>query len=1015
MPDGNAVYQIINDDLNSVIFDGRFANRPLYLDIEDDLLTALGQSLLINENEVAFTVANAVRQSLDFSGANPFSHHQQRYLSWWLQNRDAAPPFTALLCAFSMAAEKMRSDESYSSNNYYERLFEVLRIDDETEKKSVRNHFYTTRKYWEALNRWLYMKEGTLGRPTAAQVFSHWPNVSYPISQALIREADRTRFGKMFDEFDLLPGETLSATEMGEYLSQWITGIDASTWLKRLWANGDLREKIAQAASLELEAWTGPEKGASGALQRKRCVLYGRASGWLKQELWLMLGVSKVGIEEGSTLLVPSGNANNPSAKSFENCSDGIFLNSSPYEDVLALDPASSISMSSALALGFQADLQGGAAVIARLGRPVIPMERMKNGIGFREVTRISLLGEHIVLCHDAWLEKVKRHIGKFSREGFRCFASGNLPGLPEDWSAFLKVEMLQVPTEVVHENLECLTPMSDASLSIDGGLHIFHQDWHSCGGLEAMGAIGSGEATLELVSINFLTGKDEVISYASAEQCARLTIPTSEEGITGDYEIRLKRGSKIVQRRSVFFHNASKPRAKMTVSSPELSCSPSRATPGGSLSASVNKGGSGSVQGMWVTGVIEGCGTVHDNIPFSGEVPKGHLKYENDNPQYGLKRLDGFSENCAVMGVHRWICEPFEKGDSPRRPMLMTCSVCGSRVLTKNRGKRVDGERRTGKAMAAASTDPVIRVVAEPANDDRYFSSDILFDAACYLGGGRFSRLGKLAAAIGPEPWAEHEFIRNLSSAGHIDIEYDSELVKPVRWWSAPPVCVQISKYTSFLAGYRSKSLISQIEEILDAQGAEFRMLGQDRAPTALFVEGLKMDELAAALSGIKDPYDRAIRFAENPAQAIAQIARPMSEVIAAQPIAYTMQLKDIEQFDPPSGRWRACSFASKPGAYRTTGFGRVYFVIDSQGTSFRAPYELAKVFAAKLVRTRLHSYDPSTKSLISALGCPPPGLLDRALTACSGLLPISEQGILKYENIPEDVARVVLDRLYH
>lgn len=1005
-------YLGINDILNSVIFDGRFAGRPLYLDIEGEILTALSNALSIGEEDVAPAVSYAARKSLNLNVANPFSWHENRFRSWWLHDNSEAPPFTALLCALSIAAENMRADEVFSSINYYERLFETLRIDDKIEKARVRSGFRVTRRYWEALNRWLSEKEGALGRPTATQVISHWTYVSYPISQALVREADRERLRMMFDEFGLVPGESLSTAEMSNYLLQWIGGDGSGRWLKKLWSNPDLREKIAQTAALELEAWIGAKESAGDALQRKYVLLYGQVTGWPKQALRLALRVYKAGLEEGSALRVPRGSTDEGRATFFKMCQDSLVLSPSVDDDFLVLDPAPKISLSPALALGFQLEARDGSATIHRQGRPVIPMERAKDGVGFREVTRISLLGEHIVLCHNAWFGKVEAHLREYARDGFLCFPSGKLDGVPEDWGAFLRVEMLQVPNGEVHENLQCVTPLAETSLSIYGGLHLIQQDWHSLGGLEVMGALGSGTATLELVDTDLLNGNDTVIAEASAEGCVTLAIPSDKDELRGDYEIRLKKGTKPVQRRSVNFCNASKPRRKTAISAPELSYAPSSIIPAASLSAVEYQGPGGCLRGMSVEGVFDDCAPVGPAIQFGVDVPTGYHDYDDDAPRYIMDKLAGFTESCAVTGGHRcWICEPFEKGENPRRPMLMTCRDCGVRVLTKDRGRRKKGTKKRGVALAS----PKKRVYAEPAKDESFFGPDILFDAICYLGGGRASRLTKLASSIGQEPWAAQEFVRNLSALGHIDVELNEALSSPVRWWSAPPTIAQIEPGKGFLAGFRSSQLISEIEIRLKTVGAEVIRVELSRAPTAIFLEGANLDTLEDVLSGIADPYGRALRFVEEPAKAIARIVRPMGEIIAAQPATIALQLNDVERFDPPSGQWKAWSFASDPGAYRTAGFGRAYFVVDGKGSCFRTPYGLAKVFAANLEQLRLHAYDPSARTFIAALGCPPPGLLERALAACSGRTPISEQGKLKYDNVPEDVARMILERLYN
>ena len=60
------------------------------------------------------------------------------------------------------------------------------------------------------------------------------------------------------------------------------------------------------------------------------------------------------------------------------------------------------------------------------------------------------------------------------------------------------------------------------------------------------------------------------------------------------------------------------------------------------------------------------------------------------------------------------------------------------------------------------------------------------------------------------------------------------------------------------------------------------------------------------------------------------------------------------------------------------------------------------------------MHAYSQANEEFVSRLGADPAGLLARALCACSGRLPTQEGGVLKYSQVPIDVAAAVLDVLY-
>ena len=70
--------------------------------------------------------------------------------------------------------------------------------------------------------------------------------------------------------------------------------------------------------------------------------------------------------------------------------------------------------------------------------------------------------------------------------------------------------------------------------------------------------------------------------------------------------------------------------------------------------------------------------------------------------------------------------------------------------------------------------------------------------------------------------------------------------------------------------------------------------------------------------------------------------------------------------------------------------------------------------MLAARDAGLNLHAYSQANAEFVSRLGADPAGLLARTLCACSGRLPTQEGGLLKYSQVPGDVAAAVLDVLY-
>ena len=1009
-------YPQVNEAINSVIFDGRFEGRPVYLDIEDRLLTDISEKLNIDAKTVPSTVSRAAREQLLLKESNPFTWYESQYLSWWLKGVKTAPPYTALLCTLSIAAENMRDDEKFSRNNYYNRLLELLKIDSVESQEAVKKHFKKTKKYWDSLNRWLNLNHGDLGYPTAAPVISHWKYVSYPISQALIREADRKHLQKMFEEYGLIPGETFTVPEMVDYIQQWVVGNRAHAWLTQLWNNDDLKEKIAQTAVLELESWTGSSKRKSGEGSAKRCTLYALRTGWLKPEIRFTFAVSEVGLEVGMELSVDDEGPTY-SALAFDSSCDRIFLKKSSYEKALAISATSNVLLSPALSLGFNLVVLEKPITIVRHGRSIIPLVRNTDGISFREVTRVTLLEEHIVVCNASLFEKVEKHLNKYTRKGLKVYQPGELKGLPEDWGAYLKVEFLQIPEEDVDQNLECLTALGDTSIAITDGLRLFRQDWHRLGGLEVTGVTGKGTATIELVSPDLLKGKEEVIGRAEGERCAVLTLDISNPIQNGHYDLLLKQNSSIKKRLHISVSDALHPRSRRFISAAELYYAPNKKSPLGSLSAEENSNlPKRFIRGMSVIGGPRPQIERQDDLVLGDMVQDKREDVPPVEPgPFSLSRLEGYAQACAVRGYHIWKCETFQPGENPRRAMLMTCSDCNRVEIAKNRGKKNRNQKKYAaqKTELKAATAHLNKIVDAVRNKTTY-DANILFDAVCFYGGGQANKLRNIADLAGIERWSPQSFIAALFGCGHIDIQMRKDLTTPENWWTAPPCLVEFDTYDFFFSGFRSEVLVCKVKEQVENLGAEVRFDSQDYAPDAIFVYGLSLEELQEELSEISDPYKRPLTVTERPGARIAALVNPASEILGNLPETYSIPEKELEQFDTSRGRWRSVPEISSPGAYRTKGYGRIYFIADGNGQLRRAPYSLAKAYACKVTGTCLHTYEAESKTFISAIGCPPFGLLERALISCSGLLPRTEGGVLKYYNVPEDVAKLVLKRLY-
>ena len=189
-------YELWNASVEAELFDGSSAGRPVYVDMEDDVLARIANRAGAEGGPVE-TFTNVLRPTLFVwpeKGEHLLDLHIRRLRGWQQTRTEEPPPCLALVAFFALAAEGMRSDETFRSNNYYARLCQALGIDPKSNQeaaKRIENDFRRdSLELWGGLNSWLLDHDGALGTPTAYS-FDWRSYVGVPISQALLREEER--------------------------------------------------------------------------------------------------------------------------------------------------------------------------------------------------------------------------------------------------------------------------------------------------------------------------------------------------------------------------------------------------------------------------------------------------------------------------------------------------------------------------------------------------------------------------------------------------------------------------------------------------------------------------------------------------------------------------------------------------------------------------------------------------------------------------------------------------------
>lgn len=252
-------YERVSEAIADVMFGSSQAGRPVYALAEAETLRIVLEAAEIEARTVS-ELASIVRSSLqvDEPGVAPF-HWQAEAARRHRRQPLETPPALPFLVALSIAAEQMQADGDLAAHNYYSRLHRMLQIPTSEYQRVENDYRRTADLLWGSLNSWLEAWEGERGIPTAYAVGGH-AFIGLPMSQAVVRQHDRAGLHELFALEGMTPGLRISPDDMSLAMDLYASAtpsLPLSSHLARLWRVPAARERIVDAACLELEAWDG--------------------------------------------------------------------------------------------------------------------------------------------------------------------------------------------------------------------------------------------------------------------------------------------------------------------------------------------------------------------------------------------------------------------------------------------------------------------------------------------------------------------------------------------------------------------------------------------------------------------------------------------------------------------------------------------------------------------------------------------------------------------------------------
>lgn len=1012
-------YERWNDAVASVVYTTANAGRPVYLDLEDDVLGAVRDAAEPDAIDPAETLVAAVRGTLRLNeGAGPiFGWHLYRLDRWRQGPMLDPPPTLALLAVLSLAAENMRDGDGQAANNFYGRLAQLLALDKGQISSFI--HAYRNRRptvavsemLWGSLNDWLDRLEGNRGNPSAYAV-TH-AHIGLPLSQALVRRTDRDKFADLFALYGLAPHSSLPVRELAELFAEWLTRVPCpvSNSLERLWKrDSGARERIIDVVRQTLEAWDGLSvSGATGDTPGSRQIDSVRVKALLQRrfparrlEIDLIIAAPSDASAESVTVIGPGGEPIGsldliPAASGW-----------------LALADPTEIDAGSFLRGETELRRYGQQVTLRRRPRRLIPLRRDDLLQAFIECERVSLSEDALLLARDEIADRVAATLLKVARPGF--VRDDSITGLPEGWTLFDGVQILSsIPIELMRTqlvDLNVIQPLASSQVVLQGGMRLPGniRKWSSFLAPELRVTSDSGSAlSASVTCVRPLTTPTPPDLFCSSDQPVLIWDLSEASLPDGDYEIAIaETGVSIGRPHSLRLRSADNP-AVVLPDDPRPLVHDHNAPSFGLLAER-----SDELTAFRCIPEAETSLANRGDRPIP--VPKWYMARKS-SPAQTRSRVTVClpapqQGSCMMTGQHYMLVETVTGREATVEGV---CKACGlvKRYPTRARQKRA---LRKGPSNAA----PRVRVSElEDVKGPPSIDWTLGFDALCHLGSGPVSALERVAVQMEPASLFADVFARRLEVLGHIELGRDPRSLAPKWWEVVEPMLAGLPDGHLSLLGFRSERMLVAVEDAAWGMKAEYTVTRAVDGPPLIQVESSEPTVVAGLIRSMEAATNKVVRFVPNAAEALAACLPPLSRALSCLPSTSLISARSIERWDPLTARFESVGDSGSPGAYRLKGFTRSYIYRRPQHigamSALVGDARLVKFAAARDTGLTLVGYDEAAKVLYVPLGADLPALYGRAAVLASGHPPFenTNEHLLEYRNVPSQVAARLSDLL--
>lgn len=987
----NPKYELLREATAEELFGTDKAGLPVYTLPEADALARIVQRAGIDGEPQAAYLAT-VRTSLYLQDAGTST------LRWHVQSSQLhakkpldTPPSLPLMVVLTWAAEQMQAGSDMASNNYYGRLFPLLDVPVSRQQKLIVDYRAAAETLWGSLNAWLEAWEGERGVPTAYAI-GGMRLIGLPMSQAVVRRHDRNGLLSAFEAEGLPPGFRMGGSDMELALDPYATKVPSplSKNLCRLWTVPAARERIVQAACLELEAWTGAsDRGDAGsrAPHSSRLLAYLRT--FPRKVVEFNLAMST-----GSSV---------PTFALFEGPDESIVVPTTPTSaGTVRLASTDALSAESLLGDVLKGKLGEDEGVIERRPRRIVPLRWDELQGCFVEVERVALGEDNVVLAMADTRVRLERHLEQCARPGWEVL--DGVSGVPDGWIFVRQVQIVAAPDGQTHVEILPLVPRTRTSLTLRGGFVMPGRlrKWSSLAPPEVVAlAAGAATVTVKVFEGSRLAPDDEVVSETSDGELGIVTLEKHELG-DGEYTVAMyvdgaRRPSSTATMR---LRSADTPLFNVEEVDLQLVYAP-ESGPRWPVSAGPPDWTS-FVNGARISGTPVG---VPSRMVMPEFAPRKKPSVATARKQVRLgTRVP--ANSCMTTGRHRFQLPPAVDGKPVSRTIDGECETCG---LVKRFAATPWAAKKKAKTGATSAASPVHIPPVVPHEET---DQQIAFDALSHIGHGSYSVFERIACQVEGSGLFADTFLRRQEVTGHIDVRRD-QYMQAVEWAINAATLVPVPDGW-VLIGARSKSLVDSLRALLTGIGS----VHQSNDAGILRVVVKANPDLMATLK--QDLLDLGVDLlASSPAVDIANSLPSLGEVEAGLERVAVPSFRSLELWDTASASWCPATSLATTGAFRLRDFRSVYGVrsradLEAGTIAFAGP-QLVKHIANRWAGDPLVGYHARSGSVVVPLGADLPALYGRALSVCSGRAPrdIPDKNMVQYPDVPKDVADLVTDRL--